>query len=139
MCNLCILGSIILRIIPWTGIDGYDCRRLHYHCSRSCACYVRFKLFTAGTGKHPFKSPADGCDQGADNTESKVLRSFRLVGCAIGMSLNVTYAFWGVLFCVLFLGQELTVTIVAPVQALHRWSLRTSLQVPSRSLRSGRR
>ncbi len=35
-----------------------------------------------------------------------------LVGCAISMSLNVTYAFWGVLFCVLFLGQELTVTIV---------------------------
>lgn len=35
------------------------------------------------------------------------------VGCAIGMSLNVTYAFWGVLFCVLFLGQELTATIVA--------------------------
>lgn len=34
------------------------------------------------------------------------------VGCAIGMSLNVTYAFWGVLFCVLFLGQELTATIV---------------------------
>lgn len=34
------------------------------------------------------------------------------VGCAIGMSLNVTYAFWGVLFCVLFLGQTLTPTIV---------------------------
>ncbi len=40
-------------------------------------------------------------------------KSNALVGCAIGMSLNVTYAFWGVLFCVLFLGQELTVTIVA--------------------------
>ena len=39
--------------------------------------------------------------------------AYALVGCAIGMSLNVTYAFWGVLFCVLFLGQELTVTIVA--------------------------
>lgn len=35
-----------------------------------------------------------------------------MVGCAIGMSLNVTYAFWGVLFCVLFLGQTLTPTIV---------------------------
>lgn len=35
-----------------------------------------------------------------------------MVGCAIGMSLNVTYAFWGVLFSVLFLGQELTSTIV---------------------------
>lgn len=35
-----------------------------------------------------------------------------MVGCAIGMSLNVTYAFWGVLFCVLFLGQILTTTIV---------------------------
>ena len=34
------------------------------------------------------------------------------VGCAIGMSLNVTYAFWGVLFCVLFLGQAVTPTIV---------------------------
>ena len=40
-------------------------------------------------------------------------KSNALVGCAIGMSLNVTYAFWEVLFCVLFLGQELTVTIVA--------------------------
>ncbi len=40
-------------------------------------------------------------------------KSNALVGCAIGMSLNVTYAFWGGLFCVLFLGQELTVTIVA--------------------------
>lgn len=39
-------------------------------------------------------------------------KSNAMVGCAIGMSLNVTYAFWGVLFCVLFLGQELTVTIV---------------------------
>ncbi|MDT2599575.1 DMT family transporter [Enterococcus hulanensis] len=35
-----------------------------------------------------------------------------MVGCAIGMSLNVTYAFWGVLFCVLFLGQTFTATIV---------------------------
>lgn len=34
------------------------------------------------------------------------------VGTAIGMSLNVTYAFWGVLFSVLFLGQQLTATIV---------------------------
>ncbi len=34
------------------------------------------------------------------------------VGCAIGMSLNVTYAFWGVLFCILFLGQPVTPTIV---------------------------
>lgn len=40
-------------------------------------------------------------------------KSNATVGCAIGMSLNVTYAFWGVLFCVLFLGQELTATIVA--------------------------
>lgn len=39
-------------------------------------------------------------------------KSNATVGCAIGMSLNVTYAFWGVLFCVLFLGQELTATIV---------------------------
>lgn len=35
-----------------------------------------------------------------------------MVGCAIGMSLNITYAFWGVLFCVLFLGELLTPTIV---------------------------
>lgn len=34
------------------------------------------------------------------------------VGCAIGMSLNVTYAFWGVLFCILFLGQPVTPTII---------------------------
>jgi drug/metabolite transporter (DMT)-like permease len=34
------------------------------------------------------------------------------VGTAIGMSLNVTYAFWGVLFSVMFLGQALTATIV---------------------------
>ncbi len=40
-------------------------------------------------------------------------KSNALVGCAIGMSLNVTYAFWGVLFCVIFLGQELTAAIVA--------------------------
>lgn len=35
-----------------------------------------------------------------------------MVGCAIGMSLNVTYAFWGVLFSVMFLGQALTPTII---------------------------
>lgn len=35
-----------------------------------------------------------------------------MVGCAIGMSLNVTYAFWGVLFSVMFLGQALSATIV---------------------------
>lgn len=34
------------------------------------------------------------------------------VGTAIGMSLNVTYAFWGVFFSILFLGQKLTSTIV---------------------------
>lgn len=39
-------------------------------------------------------------------------KSNSMVGCAIGMSLNVTYAFWGVLFCVLFLGETLTATIV---------------------------
>lgn len=36
-----------------------------------------------------------------------------MVGCAIGMSLNITYAFWGIFFCVLFLGELLTPTIVA--------------------------
>jgi len=36
-----------------------------------------------------------------------------MVGCAIGMSLNVTYAFWGVLLCVLFLGEKVTPTIVS--------------------------
>lgn len=35
-----------------------------------------------------------------------------MVGTAIGMSLNVTYAFWGVLFSVIFLGQALTPTMV---------------------------
>lgn len=39
-------------------------------------------------------------------------KSNATVGCAIGMSLNVTYAFWGVLFCILFLHQPLTLTIV---------------------------
>lgn len=34
------------------------------------------------------------------------------VGCAIGMSLNVTYAFWGVVLAVLFLGTPLTPTII---------------------------
>lgn len=40
-------------------------------------------------------------------------KSNSAVGCAIGMSLNVTYAFWGIIFCVIFLGQKLTPTIVA--------------------------
>ena len=39
-------------------------------------------------------------------------KSNATVGCAIGMSLNVTYAFWGVLFCILFLNQPVTLTIV---------------------------
>ncbi|MCI1903669.1 MAG: DMT family transporter [Enterococcaceae bacterium] len=39
-------------------------------------------------------------------------KSNAMVGCAVGMSLNVTYAFWGVLFSVIFLGQGLTATIV---------------------------
>ncbi len=30
----------------------------------------------------------------------------------MGMSLNITYAFWGVLFCILFLKQPLTPTII---------------------------
>ncbi|MFD1317459.1 DMT family transporter [Loigolactobacillus zhaoyuanensis] len=34
------------------------------------------------------------------------------VGTAVGMSLNVTYAFWGVLFSVIFLGQTMTPTII---------------------------
>jgi len=35
------------------------------------------------------------------------------IGCAIGMSLNITYVFWGVLFSILFLGSAVTPTIVA--------------------------
>jgi drug/metabolite transporter (DMT)-like permease len=35
-----------------------------------------------------------------------------MVGTAVGMSLNVTYAFWGVIFSVIFLGQALTPTMV---------------------------
>lgn len=38
-------------------------------------------------------------------------QSNAMVGTAIGMSLNITYAFWGVFFSVLFLGQSLTPTI----------------------------
>ncbi|WOF40803.1 DMT family transporter [Lactococcus lactis] len=34
------------------------------------------------------------------------------VGTAVGMSLNITYAFWGVLFSILFLHQAVTATIV---------------------------
>ena len=35
-----------------------------------------------------------------------------MIGTAIGMSLNITYAFWGVLLSILFLGQPITTTIV---------------------------
>ncbi len=40
-------------------------------------------------------------------------RANAAVGCAVGMSLNVTYTFWGVLFCVIFMNQSLTGTMVA--------------------------
>lgn len=39
-------------------------------------------------------------------------KSNSTIGCAMGMSLNITYAFWGVLFCILFLKQPITMTIV---------------------------
>ncbi|OCX05916.1 DMT family transporter [Streptococcus dysgalactiae] len=39
-------------------------------------------------------------------------RSNAMVGTAVGMSLNITYAFWGVLLSILFLHQPITVTIV---------------------------
>ena len=39
-------------------------------------------------------------------------RSNAMVGTAIGMSLNITYAFWGVLLSILFLGQAVTTTII---------------------------
>ncbi|WP_024293079.1 DMT family transporter [Lacrimispora indolis] len=39
-------------------------------------------------------------------------KSNSTVGCAMGMSLNITYAFWGVLFCILFLKQPVTPTII---------------------------
>lgn len=35
-------------------------------------------------------------------------RSNSLIGCAAGMSLNVTYVFWSVLFCVIFFGQSVS-------------------------------
>ncbi|MGT2910844.1 DMT family transporter [Streptococcus cameli] len=38
-------------------------------------------------------------------------QSNAMVGTAVGMSLNITYAFWGVFFSILFLGQALTPTI----------------------------
>lgn len=39
-------------------------------------------------------------------------KSNSTIGCAIGMSLNITYVFWGVLFSILFLGSAITPTIV---------------------------
>ena len=39
-------------------------------------------------------------------------KSNAAVGTAVGMSLNITYAFWGVLFSILFLHQAVTTTIV---------------------------
>jgi len=39
-------------------------------------------------------------------------KSNSTIGCAIGMSLNITYVFWGVLFSILFLGSAMTPTIV---------------------------
>lgn len=39
-------------------------------------------------------------------------RSNAMVGTAVGMSLNITYAFWGVLLSILFLNQAVTPTIV---------------------------
>ena len=39
-------------------------------------------------------------------------KSNSTVGCAMGMSLNITYAFWGVLFCILFIKQPITPTII---------------------------
>jgi drug/metabolite transporter (DMT)-like permease len=39
-------------------------------------------------------------------------KSNSTIGCAIGMSLNITYVFWGVLFSILFLGSTITPTIV---------------------------
>ncbi|RFZ78379.1 DMT family transporter [Lacrimispora amygdalina] len=39
-------------------------------------------------------------------------KSNSTVGCAMGMSLNITYAFWGVLFCILFIKQPVTPTII---------------------------
>lgn len=38
-------------------------------------------------------------------------QSNAMVGTAVGMSLNITYAFWGIFFSILFLGQPLTPTI----------------------------
>ena len=34
------------------------------------------------------------------------------IGCAIGMSLNITYVFWGVLFSIILLGSAITPTII---------------------------
>jgi len=39
-------------------------------------------------------------------------KSNSTIGCAIGMSLNITYVFWGVLFSIIFLGSAITPTIV---------------------------
>ncbi|MER0122631.1 DMT family transporter [Streptococcus sp. ZJ93] len=39
-------------------------------------------------------------------------RSNAMVGTAVGMSLNITYAFWGVLLSILFLDQPITPSIV---------------------------
>ncbi len=39
-------------------------------------------------------------------------KSNSTIGCAVGMSLNITYVFWGVFFSILFLGTAVTPTIV---------------------------
>lgn len=38
-------------------------------------------------------------------------KSNSTIGCAVGMSLNITYVFWGVFFSILFLGTSVTPTI----------------------------
>jgi len=39
-------------------------------------------------------------------------KSNSTIGCAVGMSLNITYVFWGVVFSMMFLGTAITPTIV---------------------------
>lgn len=39
-------------------------------------------------------------------------KSNSTIGCAVGMSLNITYVFWGVVFSIMFLGTTITPTIV---------------------------
>ena len=94
---ICVAGAVIINLVKPEGVTNFTLGII-------CAFVAAISWGLEGVVSS-FGGAILDCDIAWYKANSTV-------GCAIGMSLNVTYAFWGVVLSVLFLGTSLTPTML---------------------------